>query len=83
VTARRGGRAGVFTRLRARQLWHGASGHDATRSCVLWREAAAHATLEGEAVLRRHAVERHAPRGKKGVQARAGARATQRGGGGG
>jgi hypothetical protein len=42
----------------AGRLWHGGSGsgsgHDATRSYTLWREAAVRATLEGEAAPRGH-----------------------------
>jgi hypothetical protein len=61
----------VSTRLdRAVACMRGSS-RDLTRRCALWSEAAVHATLEGEAVPRRHAAKRHAPHGKKGTQAHA------------
>jgi hypothetical protein len=48
----------VSTRLdRAVACMRGSS-RDLTRRCALWSEAAVHATLEGEAVPRRHVAKR-------------------------
>jgi hypothetical protein len=70
----------------AGQLWHdgsgSGSGHDATRSWALLREAAVCTTLEGEATPRCHTAERHAPHGKKIAHARGWLSYVVRGGGG-